>query len=109
MDHKPELEGERLRIERMKGDVRPQLSGKTGQYVGPLRVWIKNKDFPGLAMTRSIGDRVAHSVGVISIPDVTIYKMNREAFEYALVSATDGIWDVFPPERTKSFVETNYW
>eukprot|EP00347_Sterkiella_histriomuscorum_P014924 403358988 len=104
IDHKPEIEQEYQRIERMKGDIRQQISSKTGQYVGPLRVWLKNRDFPGLAMTRSIGDRIAHSVGVISIPDVTIYKMNREAFEYVLVSATDGIWDVITPEKVKQFL-----
>jgi len=27
--------------------------------MGPLRVWMKNKDLPGLAMTRSIGDLCA--------------------------------------------------
>ena len=36
---------------------------------GPLRVWLRNENVPGLAMTRSFGDLVAESVGVI-------YKVN---------------------------------
>ena len=32
-------------------------------YDGPVRVWLKDQDIPGLAMSRSICDTVAHSVG----------------------------------------------
>lgn len=44
-------------------------------------------------MSRSIGDKLAQSVGVTSTPDVSIYKMNRDDYEYVIVSASDGIWD----------------
>lgn len=30
---------------------------------GPPRVWLPDVDLPGLAMSRSIGDRIAHTVG----------------------------------------------
>lgn len=36
--------------------------------MGPERVWLKNYDVPGLAMSRSFGDQLAASVGVIAIP-----------------------------------------
>jgi hypothetical protein len=36
--------------------------------IGPLRVWLKNDDIPGLAMTRSFGDEVASRVGVTAEP-----------------------------------------
>ena len=39
--------------------------------IGPLRVWLKNEDIPGLAMTRSFGDEVASRVGVICEPGKT--------------------------------------
>lgn len=32
-------------------------------YSGPSRVWLHDQDIPGLAMSRSLGDTVAHSVG----------------------------------------------
>jgi hypothetical protein len=32
--------------------------------VGPQRVWLRDSWVPGLAMSRAIGDAVAHSVGV---------------------------------------------
>jgi hypothetical protein len=36
--------------------------------MGPKRVWLLKEDVPGLAMSRSIGDFVAQSVGVIAEP-----------------------------------------
>jgi len=34
---------------------------------------MKSEDIPGLAMSRSLGDAVAESLGVISTPDVKFY------------------------------------
>lgn len=39
-----------------------------GNPVGPARVWLKHENIPGLAMARSIGDRIAAQVGVIAEP-----------------------------------------
>ena len=39
-----------------------------GIEVGPARVWLQDIQVPGLAMSRSIGDYVAQSVGVIPEP-----------------------------------------
>lgn len=36
--------------------------------MGPKRVWLLKEEVPGLAMSRSIGDYVAQSVGVIPDP-----------------------------------------
>ena len=30
----------------------------SGNAVGPLRVWLSNLELPGLAMTRSMGDKI---------------------------------------------------
>jgi len=30
----------------------------TGEFIGPYRVWQKDIDIPGLAMTRSFGDKM---------------------------------------------------
>jgi hypothetical protein len=42
--------------------------GRYGENVGPARVWLKTEQYPGLAMSRSIGDACAHSVGVSALP-----------------------------------------
>lgn len=38
--------------------------------MGPERVWLRNIDVPGLAMSRSFGDQIAASVGVTVIPGI---------------------------------------
>ena len=43
-----------------------------------MRVWIKEDDVPGLAMTRSFGDRVAATVGTTSIPEIKEYDFKEE-------------------------------
>ena len=37
---------------------------------GPMRVWLQHADAPGLMVTRSLGDDLAHSVGVTAEPEV---------------------------------------
>lgn len=44
------------------------ILGPQGQWLGPDRVWMRNEDTPGLAMSRSLGDGLAHSLGVSSEP-----------------------------------------
>ncbi len=39
-----------------------------GDPIGPARVWLKHENIPGLAMSRSLGDLVAASVGVSPEP-----------------------------------------
>lgn len=43
-----------------------RLADARGQPVGPNRVWLADAWIPGLAMSRAIGDIVAHTVGVSS-------------------------------------------
>ena len=65
-DHKPGLEDEMQRIYQCGGRVEPYLI--EGEYMGPNRVWLRDENVPGLAMSRSIGDLVAASVGVAWMP-----------------------------------------
>lgn len=64
-DHKPDDPDEKQRILDRGGRI-DSYKGRFGENVGPARVWLKKEAFPGLAMSRSIGDACAHSVGVIA-------------------------------------------
>ena len=66
-DHKPDDPDEQARILAMNGRIE-SYKGRYGENVGPARVWLKTEQYPGLAMSRSIGDACAHSVGVSAIP-----------------------------------------
>lgn len=54
-DHKPDDPLEAQVIEKAGGRI-DSYRDNNGFKVGPERVWLKNEDIPGLAMTRSFGD-----------------------------------------------------
>ncbi len=39
-----------------------------GVRIGPTRLWLKGKEYPGLVVTRSIGDTIAHQLEVTENP-----------------------------------------
>ena len=89
-DHKPSVTGEYNRIVNCGGRVE-KLADSSGREIGPYRVWLPRAWVPGLAMSRAIGDFVAHSVGVIADPEVVIHEVDdRDTF---LILASDGVWE----------------
>jgi serine/threonine protein phosphatase PrpC len=97
-DHKPELSDEKKRIIASGGRV-DKIYG-----VGPYRVWFKDGDYPGLAMSRSIGDALAHKVGVSSIPEIREFNLNKSN-PFAIVVASDGVWEFMSNEQVKNIVK----
>ncbi|GBF88377.1 hypothetical protein Rsub_08251 [Raphidocelis subcapitata] len=89
-DHKPDAPKEKARIERCNGRVE-RLRDANGQPTGPPRVWLSNAWVPGLAMSRALGDRLAHKAGVTSEPDVTRHALAPP--DRFLILATDGVWE----------------
>ncbi|KAL7561381.1 hypothetical protein ACA910_001484 [Epithemia clementina (nom. ined.)] len=68
-DHKPDTPKEKERILACGGRV---FAVEYDDGIdGPPRVWLGHMDIPGLAMSRSLGDVVAHSAGVISVLEFT--------------------------------------
>jgi len=63
-----------------------------GEYVGPHRVWLRDEDTPGLCMSRSLGDEIAHSVGVLSEPDIELRNLRLDGTS-CLILASDGIFE----------------
>lgn len=66
-DQKPNQPDEAERIIKCGGRI-DSFRDQERNPVGPLRVWLKEEDIPGLAMTRSFGDECASRVGVIAEP-----------------------------------------
>ena len=91
IDHKPELPEERARIERAGGRV---FAVEYDDGIdGPPRVWLGHMDVPGLAMSRSLGDSVAHTAGVSSEPELFEYEFSKGREDLVLVMASDGLWE----------------
>ena len=99
-DHKPDVAKELSRILKSGGRV-CSISEE-----GPLasqRVWLRHANIPGLAMSRSLCDEVAATVGVISTPEI----MERELDEFHdcfLILGTDGLWDCISNEEVLEII-----
>lgn len=90
-DHKPDLPLEKARIEAKGGRV--FAVAYDDGVDGPPRVWLGNMDVPGLAMSRSLGDVVAHTAGVSSTPEFFVYDFNDSKEDLIMVIASDGLWE----------------
>ena len=86
----------------------PGLRTQAGMFYGPKRVWLKNKQVPGLAMTRSIGDMAATSVGVTAKPEIT-YFPNLSTNDKILVTGSDGIWDRFSNQEIMQIIVNGFY
>jgi serine/threonine protein phosphatase PrpC len=104
-DHKPDLPEELARITKHGGRVEA-LKDSQGRPVGPSRVWLKNEDVPGLAMSRSIGDRIATKAGVIAEPEIMDLELNEE--DKFIVIGSDGLWEFLSNEQVVDIVTPFY-
>ena len=103
-DHKPTEKDEAQRI--IENDGRIQPFTEDGEFVGPERVWIKEEEVPGLAMTRSFGDRVAATVGVMSEPEIKEFKF--EEGDKFMIIASDGIWEFISSQECINIIKGFY-
>jgi len=104
-DHKPNEEDEKKRILEKGGRIE-SYKDEDGGFVGPERVWLKTEDVPGLAMSRSFGDDVAHTVGVIAQPEIFEYNfVNEDKF---ILLASDGIWEFISSDECVNIVKDYY-
>mmetsp|Transcript_71912 Transcript_71912/g.188461 ORF Transcript_71912/g.188461 Transcript_71912/m.188461 type:complete len:420 (+) Transcript_71912:87-1346(+) len=84
-DHKPDLKDERARIEKSGGRV--IFDGYANH-----RVFSKKGDYPGLNMSRCLGDLVAHEeCGVSFEPEVA--ERDLAADDAVLLLCSDGVWE----------------
>jgi serine/threonine protein phosphatase PrpC len=101
IDHKPDLPEEQKRVEALGGRVEP-IKGPNGTFLGPMRVWLKDEDSPGLAMSRSMGDQQAHEAGVITEPEILSFKLCPD--DKFIVIASDGVWEFLENETVAKIV-----
>ena len=104
-DHKPTEEDEYQRIIEADGEIEA-IEDDDGNWNGPLRVWEKGSEGPGLAMTRSLGDKVGAKIGVCCTPEVTKFEIKEE--DKVIVLASDGLWEYISNEETTDMVKNIY-
>ena len=92
--HKPDEPKEKQRILEMGGEIHPYYD-ENGIYEGPNRIYAKNKTYPGLCLSRSIGDLIGEEIGIISEPDIIIKNIDSTC-KY-IILGSDGLWDMIKP------------
>ena len=105
IDYKPELPEESKRI-MMSGGVIEKIRDEYGQGVGPFRVWAGEEDYPGLAMSRSIGDLRGKSVGIIPNPGILEYDLNKTT--KFIIACSDGVFEYLTNEKVKDLGKKFY-
>ena len=93
-DHKPKVPTEKSRILENGGEIHPYYD-QDGIPQGPDRVYAKNVGYPGLSLTRTIGDLEGKKIGIIS--DAEIIVKDIENTNKYVVIGSDGLWDKLQP------------
>jgi len=95
-DHKPNLKEERTRIESNGGRV--VFDGYANH-----RIYAKNARYPGLNMSRCIGDLMGHQdCGIIAEPDVVEIPVTNDLRWLLLCS--DGVWEFIDPQEAVELI-----
>ena len=104
VDQKPNDPEEAKRITKSGGEIAQYE--EDGEKSGPFRVWQKGQPYPGIAMSRSIGDFIASSLGVISEPVITEFELTEDT--KFLVLASDGVWEFLDSNKVMNMVLPYY-
>ena len=83
------------RIQEKGGEVSEKIPGAP-------RILRKNEEVPGLDVSRSIEDIVAHEVGVSCEPEV--FEKELDSDDHFIVIGSDGIWDAMNSFEVVGFV-----
>ena len=103
IDHKPSLTREYQRITACGGRISPYRQ-PNGDPIGPDRVWLSPDS--GLAMSRSLGDSLAHTVGITSDPEILLVELSSS--DRAVVVGSDGLWEFVNSQEVAEIVGT-FW
>ena len=104
IDQKPDDPEESKRIKENGGEI--SQYEEDGEKSGPFRVWQKGEVYPGIAMSRSIGDFIASKLGVIPEPKFIDEKIDKDT--KFIVVASDGIWEFLDNDTVKNMVKPFY-
>lgn len=96
-DHKPDLKDEKERIEKNGGRV--VFDGYANH-----RIYAKNARYPGLNMSRCLGDLLGHQdAGVSCEPEVKVLEVDPN--DHILFLCSDGVWEFITADEAAQIVK----
>lgn len=68
----------------------------------PPRLWVPNGMYPGTAFTRSIGDSIAETIGVVANPEIAVVELTPD--NPFFVVASDGVFEFISSQTVVDMV-----
>ncbi|PON62263.1 cGMP-dependent kinase [Parasponia andersonii] len=93
-----------LTLDQIEGLKNPDVQcwdTEEGDDGDPPRLWVPNGMYPGTAFTRSIGDSIAESIGVVATPEIVVLELTPD--NPFFVIASDGVFEFL---SSQSVVDT---
>jgi serine/threonine protein phosphatase PrpC/CRP-like cAMP-binding protein len=78
------------------------LNDQVDEDGDPPRIWSPYGAFPGTAFTRSIGDEIAETLGVIAVPEITSLQLTED--DKFVVIASDGVFEFLTSQAVVDMV-----
>jgi serine/threonine protein phosphatase PrpC len=102
VDHKLSVRAEFDRILEYGGEVRRCINDNVH------RLFFKDDSIPGLVLTRGIGHRMAHPVGISHIPAIQVLQrseLNKDSF---IVLGSGGIWNAMSERAIVNWIGAHF-
>ncbi|KAL9267916.1 phosphatase 2C and cyclic nucleotide-binding/kinase domain-containing protein [Drosera capensis] len=83
-----------LTLDQIEGLKNPDVqcwADEEGDDGDPPRLWVPNGMYPGTAFTRSIGDSVAETIGVVANPEIVVLELSP-VYPFFVI-ASDGVFE----------------
>ncbi|KAL7537297.1 hypothetical protein ACHAXR_007718, partial [Thalassiosira sp. AJA248-18] len=96
---KDENKVQKWKSKRGLGDGEKVLGDEIDESGQPPRVFSPHGDYPGLSVTRTIGDKVISDEGIGMVPEPEILTRELTAQDKVIFLASDGVWEFMTNQR----------
>ncbi|RZB92822.1 Protein phosphatase 2C and cyclic nucleotide-binding/kinase domain-containing protein isoform F [Glycine soja] len=94
-----------LTLDQIEGLKNPDVQcwgTEEGDDGDPPRLWVPNGMYPGTAFTRSIGDSIAETIGVVANPEIVVFELTQDHPFFVL--ASDGVFEFLSSQTVVEMV-----
>ncbi|MBA0747504.1 hypothetical protein Gogos_004415 [Gossypium gossypioides] len=94
-----------LTLDQIEGLKNPDVQcwgTEEGDDGDPPRLWVPNGMYPGTAFTRSIGDSIAETIGVVANPEIVVLELTEDHPFFVL--ASDGVFEFLSSQTVVDMV-----